>query len=140
MRYEGQGYDVTVPLPRDVLQRGDTAAIAGLFAETYRAIYGHTNDRADLWVKEIRARAVGAMPRPRQVRAGRGSGAKIKGSRRVRIAGKLHTAKTLDRATLGVGDRVAGPAIIDQLDTTLLVPPRWQAEVMDSGSILMTRA
>ncbi|MCC6471857.1 MAG: hydantoinase/oxoprolinase family protein [Alphaproteobacteria bacterium] len=140
MRYEGQGYDVTVPVPRDVLLRNDTAALAGLFAETYRAIYGHTNDRADLWVKEIRARAVGVMPRPRQLRAGRSSGSAVKGSRRVRIAGKLHTASTLDRASLGAGDRVAGPAIIDQLDTTLLVPPRWQAEVMESGSILMTHS
>jgi N-methylhydantoinase A len=140
MRYEGQGYDVTVPVGRDILLKGDTVALAGLFADTYRGIYGHTNDRADIWVKEIRARAVGAMARPRPVRAARGSGAAIKGNRRVRIGGHVHEAKTVDRATLGAGDRIVGPAIIDQLDTTVLIPPRWQAEVMDTGAILMTLA
>lgn len=138
MRYEGQGYDVTVPLPASVLDAGDLGAIAAVFASTYRAIYGHTNDRAGIWLKELRLRVIGRMPRPSAASLPRGSGAAARAYRAIRIADSEVEAAVYDRALLGAGDRLVGPAIVDQLDTTLLVPPRWEAEVLRSGAILMT--
>ena len=35
------------------------------------------------------------------------------------------------------GDRIAGPAVIEALDTTIVVPPGWTAEPNDSGHIIM---
>ena len=43
-----------------------------------------------------------------------------------------------DRATLGAGDTIAGPAIISQLDATTLVLPGWTGKVHPSGAILLT--
>jgi N-methylhydantoinase A len=138
MRYEGQGYDLTVPIDREILATGDMAPLARAFNEAYRAVYGHTNDSADIWIKELRLRVVGRMPRPGVSRLPTGAGATANGSRKLRINGCQYDARTYDRARLGAGDRVIGPAIVDQLDTTLLVAPRWEAEVLASGSILMT--
>jgi N-methylhydantoinase A/oxoprolinase/acetone carboxylase beta subunit len=41
----------------------------------------------------------------------------------------------LDRATLGPGQEVTGPAIIEQPDTTTIVHPGWRATVLDDGSL-----
>lgn len=138
MRYEGQGYDVTVPLPTPVLDAGEIGAVATAFASTYRAIYGHDNERAGVWLKELRLRVVGRVPRPSASSLPRGAGAAARARRTIRIADAAVDAAVYDRAMLGAGDRILGPAIVDQLDTTLLVPPRWEAEVLRSGAILMT--
>jgi N-methylhydantoinase A len=44
------------------------------------------------------------------------------------------------RAGFGAGDRLVGPALVTQLDTTTLVPPGWALEAHASGALLLTRA
>ena len=44
----------------------------------------------------------------------------------------------LDRNGLEIGDAVAGPAIIEESTATTLVPPGWQATVIEGGHISMT--
>ncbi len=44
-----------------------------------------------------------------------------------------------DRAAFGAGARIAGPAIISQLDATTLVLPGWTGEVHASGAILLSQ-
>ena len=60
---------------------------------------------------------------------------------RVLLAGAADyvTAKVYDRDGLAPGDAVAGPAIIEQSDTTTLIDPGWTAKVADNGVLLMTR-
>jgi N-methylhydantoinase A len=43
-----------------------------------------------------------------------------------------------ERASLGAGDFIAGPAIVSQLDATTLVLPGWSGEVHPSGAILLS--
>lgn len=52
--------------------------------------------------------------------------------------GEVETA-VHDRALLALGEVLAGPAIIEQDDTTTLLPARWQALVLPSGALLLTR-
>ena len=47
-------------------------------------------------------------------------------------------AEIVEREALGVGDTVKGPAIIEQVDTTTVVFPGWQALVSDSGHLVIT--
>ena len=65
----GQGYDVTVPFEAAWLARGDVAAIAAAFHAAHRATYGHANEQAEVWLKELRAHVIGVMPKPRVVAA-----------------------------------------------------------------------
>jgi N-methylhydantoinase A len=44
-----------------------------------------------------------------------------------------------DRALLAKAETLAGPAIIEQADSTTLLPQCWMAEVLDGGSLLLTR-
>ena len=43
-----------------------------------------------------------------------------------------------DRDLLSVGDRITGPALVVQLDTTTVVPPGWQGDVDAYGNLLLT--
>jgi N-methylhydantoinase A/oxoprolinase/acetone carboxylase beta subunit len=44
-----------------------------------------------------------------------------------------------DRDGLGLGERIAGPAIIEQADTTTLVEPGWVATVHEAGAMILER-
>lgn len=137
MRYDGQGYDVTVPLDRAWLLEGDIARVSAAFHEAHRITYGHANESAQIWLKELRAHVVGEMPKPRlaplQATASASSGT----TRTLRLLGRAFTAAVIDRAALE--GTVAGPAIINQMDTTTLVPPGWQARRIGAGALVLER-
>ena len=84
-------------------------------------------------VPESRHRIVGGPLRT----AAEGGG---DGTRRVRLFGREVTARVYDRGALGPGQDLAGPAIINQMDTTTWIPEGWQAEVVASGALLLERA
>src|SRR5438045_7327188 len=60
MRYDGQGYDVTVPPDEAWLKSGDFARLRAAFHAAHRAAYGHANETAEIWLKELRAPLTGA--------------------------------------------------------------------------------
>jgi N-methylhydantoinase A len=49
-------------------------------------------------------------------------------------------AKVYARASLGRGQPLAGPALIEERETTIVLPPGWTAVVDDSGCITATRS
>ena len=141
MRYDGQGYDVTVPLEEAWLISGDFARIRAAFDAAHRATYGHANETAEIWLKELRAHIIGRTPKPRIVplRSDPGSGA-LEGTRAVRLFGRESVAQVHERAALGIGQLIAGPAIVNQMDTTTWIPPGWQASVVPSGALVLERS
>ena len=136
MRYEGQGYDVAVPLPA-----GDPAAdgLAAAFHAAHRAAYGHSNEAAEIWLKELRAHIVGVTQKPRALPAAASAEATPPASRAVRLFGREFTARIYERAGLGPAARIAGPAIIEQMDTTSFIPEGWQAQSVSSGALVLER-
>jgi N-methylhydantoinase A len=140
MRYEGQGYDVTVALDGAWLREGDKAAMATAFHHAHALAYGHADDSAEVWLKEVRAHVVGLTSKPSYARVAEGRGAKPVGRRGIRIHGGTVEAALYRREQLGAGDRLSGPAIVDQLDTTTLVPPGWDAKLLPAGVLLLTRS
>jgi N-methylhydantoinase A len=139
MRYDGQGYDVTVPLAAQWLKSGDFARLRAAFHAAHRATYGHANEAAEVWLKELRAHIVGATAKPRIVPLrGEAAGAG-EGTRTVRLFGREVRALVHDRGALGVGQHVAGPAIVNQMDTTTWIPPGWEAHVVPSGALVLER-
>ena len=65
-----------------------------------------------------------------------------KGRRSVLFPGETARVDTAlhDRALLAEGERLAGPAIIEQPDSTTLLPPGWSAEVTGGAALLLTRS
>jgi N-methylhydantoinase A len=139
MRYDGQGYDVTVALERTWLEAGDGARIIAAFHAAHRATYGHANADAEVWLKELRAHITGIMPKPRILPAEPSGRRAAPGTRRIRLLGRSYEAKIYEREDLAVGARIAGPAIVNQMDTTTLIPEGWHGETVASGALIVRR-
>ena len=137
MRYVGQGYDVTVALERSWLLDADSSSIADAFHVAHRLAYGHAEEDNDIWLKEVRVHVVGETPKPHYAPLPSGTGVAPASQRDIRINGRVHKAQLYQRHALGAGDRLMGPAIIDQLDTTTLLPPNWTATMTASGTLIL---
>ena len=138
MRYAGQGYDVTVPLKNEWLDKADLEKIAEEFHRAHMDAYGHSDPRRQSGLANS-AFTSWAQPQSRAphwlLAAARPPDPK---SRRIYLSGREVTARVYQRADLASGSQIAGPAIVEQYDTTVLLPPGWETEVATSSSLIMT--
>jgi N-methylhydantoinase A len=138
MRYEGQGYDVAVALEERWLVAGDRERIAAAFHAAHRAVYGHATEANEVWLKELRVHITGAIPRVR-LRAVREDDGAPAGKRPVRLGAHVVEAAVLERSAVAADAVVQGPAILNQMDTTTLIPPGWRARLAGSGALILSR-
>jgi N-methylhydantoinase A len=136
MRYEGQGYDVPVRLEPAWLADGDRNSIEAAFHAAHQAVYGHASETNEVWLKELRVHIAGSLPRPR-MRAVGAEDVESASRRIIRLFGHPVDATVISRASLDGGDVVKGPAIVNQMDTTTLIPPGWQASLGSSGALIL---
>jgi N-methylhydantoinase A len=137
MRYEGQGYDVTVPFETGWLERGDVDAISAAFHAAHLDVYGHANEHAEVWMKELRAHIMGVMPKTRVVAVQDRAAVRDPTTRPIRLFGNEIEALIVGRAALADGRVLDGPAIVNQMDTTTLIPPGWRARIVQSGALVL---
>ncbi len=144
LRYSGQGYELRVSLHG--LDRFDQAALAEArkrFDLCHARIHGHAAADKEVEVVSYRLRARVAVPkyRPQPVEdRGRPPGEARKGRRMVWFSGlKGVEAVVYERDRLDPGARLDGPALVEQMDATTVIPPDWSAEVDPFGNLILTR-
>jgi N-methylhydantoinase A len=127
MRYVGQEHPVTVELPMRVFQKQDRKAIKQHFDDDHLQRYGTSapDERAE--IVSLRVTVAGMMKKPPQEKIKRGRSAPPKsafaGKRKVFFDGRFRDAPTYRRAELLEGNRIAGPALIEEhASTTVLMP------------------
>ena len=138
VRYQGQGLLLPVAVTLDELVDG-YAAVAQRFDAQHRQLFTFTLDVPHEFVN-LRAIAQGAPPAVAAVQIPTGSAdasAAAYARQRVRIDGADLEATVYDRSLLLAGNRVSGPAIVTQMDTTTLVLPAHVAEVDAFGNLLI---
>lgn len=118
----GQDYAIEVPLPEDCSLSTTLDEIARAFSNEYSALYGRVDDSAPLELVSLRVRAERHSPPPR-LRVQPGKGATPLRSRPVYIPTKgTHvTVPVFERSQLGMGDRIEGPAIVEERESTTVV-------------------
>ena len=137
--YVGQSYHLEVPLDTDAPD--PLANLYRDFLALHDRIYGHATEQPAAIVNlrsvhraggsdhldEGTYRPLDANPRkpPRPIR--------VAGARAPVQAAIYH------RAAMPIGLTFAGPAIVEQDDTTTLVEPGWRGTVLDNGNLLLTR-
>jgi len=140
-RYRRQSYELAVPLSRDPVNRAALAKLAEDFHQRHRTTYGHDNCAEPVQIVSVRVAAIGEIPPlvVRDIPAGAGTDAR-KGRRTVwfRDAGAVEAA-VYDRRRMPAGLALAGPAVIESLESTILVPPGWIATMNEDGFVLMRR-
>jgi N-methylhydantoinase A/oxoprolinase/acetone carboxylase beta subunit len=143
MRYVGQAYELDVPIAAPVVAAG-IPEILGAFHAAHERVYGYA--RAQQPVEFVNFRAVHTFPLPRPVvrpaaRASRSVDEARTGERPAWFAPAGFVATSVyDRPRLPAGARITGPAIIEQADTTTVVPPGYAALAEDSGNLRIRKA
>ena len=140
-RYARQSYELNVTLGDGMVDQAAVAGLAEAFHTRHAQTYGHDNRSEPVQLVTLRLAAIGVIPpltiRQEPAPAGTQS---HKEPRMVwfRKSGAVRT-HVHDRARLGKGAIVAGPAVIESLESTILVPPDWQAEMDADGFVHLTR-
>jgi len=144
MRFAGQSYELTIPAPGGSLGPSHAAELARAFCAEHERAYGFAATSEPTEVVNLRLTATGTVARPRLREApssGPDPGAARKGARRVYFAeagGWTETA-IYDRYALGEGNRIAGPAIVEEMDSTTVIPPDYMAWVDRYGNLVLRR-
>jgi N-methylhydantoinase A len=141
VRYHGQGYEIPMPYPTN---GGDDAIdnLCAEFDEEHRRMFTF-NMEAEHELVNLRVIALGkelslpALDIPKG--DGDPSGAKVE-DHEVWIDGKMQAAVIYERSKLRAGDRIEGPAIVVEMDSTALILPGHVAEVDNFGNILINPA
>ena len=139
MRYEGQGFDVTVPIDEAWLAEGDSAAILAAFHEAHQRAFGHSHHGTPAWLQEMRAHLTGRLPKPAPAALKSAAVGGEPSIRSIRLRGKEVEARIFDREDLAADSRIAGPAIVEQMDTTTLVPDGWTLALAGNGALILER-
>src|SRR6266581_6393155 len=139
-RYVGQGYELTVPVPAGRLDAAALARIRAAFDEIYAARYGYANPMEPVETVTWKLAAVGGAPRVALAKAasdGRDGG--LKGRRRAwfpETRGWTECA-VYDRYALAPGARLDGPAIVEERESTSVLPPGTSATVDEYANLIV---
>jgi N-methylhydantoinase A len=140
LRYEQQGFEVSIDLPGDFAARGgELSEILDKFHATHERLYG-VRFHVPVELVALRAVAIGATSSVEEA-APPSRGADVAAARfetrPCYFDGAWVDTPNYDRAKLSVGARIEGPAIIRQYDTTTVVLPRHYAQVDRHGNLLI---
>jgi N-methylhydantoinase A len=145
MRYAGQGWEIPVPLPDRPFGAADAENLTRLFREHYARFFGRPIDglaglEIEIVTWSVKAQDIRAVP-PRQDMVAAVRDVEPRWRRDVfdPAGGAMRSSGIVERAALGSGDRVRGPAIIVEAETSTLVTALFDAVVQGDGSILLER-
>ncbi|OGK77741.1 MAG: hypothetical protein A2X52_07960 [Candidatus Rokubacteria bacterium GWC2_70_16] len=141
LRYVGQGYELNVPVPPGALGEHQLARVREAFDGAYQLRYGVAAPEEPVEVVTWKLTAVGAGPRLALPRAPRGGGAAaaLEGRRQAYFPekGGYVDAPVYDRYRLPAGAEIQGPAIVEERESTTVLPPGCGARVDDWGSLIV---
>jgi N-methylhydantoinase A len=134
MRYKGQNYELAVALPEGPVTQATLEALAAGFADLHRQRYGFIAEGEPVQIVTLRLEATGLVQKATLTRhpdAGPDASAARTGERPVWFpeAQDFVATPIYSRDELKPGNRFAGPAIVEQMDTTTVVPPGMTARV-----------
>jgi len=139
-RYIGQAYEVNVPVLAGELDAANVLAAISAFHETHLQLYAHNHHEKPLEFVSARVAAIGRMSAPPiRSQAKKKRQAVAKECRPVYFDELTDYTETnvYDRSELTPGTTLDGPAIVEQVDTTVLIHPGQKAEVDAQANLLI---
>lgn len=140
-RYQKQYHEVSVPVEREWIEAGDTAAIHAAFHAEHDRLYGYSLEAQDVSVDliNVRLQAVGETGKlafREQEFAGEDATPALKGERDMYLfsAGEFQSVPVYDGHKMRFGNRLSGPAMIEQITTAILISDSYDCVVDQFGS------
>jgi N-methylhydantoinase A len=142
MRYVGQNYELSIELPNRPLTADDLPIILNAFHLAHDQAYGYAAAGEPVQFVTLRLEASGIVPKPkpRRIPAGGSLVDARLGTRRAYLPenGGWDEVPLYDRARLRAGMRILGPAIVEQMDSTVLILPGQRADVDEYGNLILS--
>jgi N-methylhydantoinase A/oxoprolinase/acetone carboxylase beta subunit len=143
-RYLGQGYELRVDAPSGQVDQAWIDKVRSDFHDIHEREYSRRFEDADIEIPNVRVRGIGLMPELRMPDIEHGgespeAALRHEGEAWFRVSGRLEQVATryYDRAQLKAGNRLAGPAIVTQYDSTTVIPPGIAAHIDRFGNIVI---
>lgn len=145
-RYVKQYHEVGVEVPRDAIRTRDAAAIASGLHREHNRLYGYSleHENAPIEIINVRVEAQGSVDKPRhpeEAWSDEDPSAALKGRRDAYVPedGAFRRVPVYDGHRLRYGQRIAGPAIVEQVTTSIVLTGGWDAIVDRHGSFVLYR-
>jgi N-methylhydantoinase A len=139
VRYRRQAYELTLPVADGLVTRATLDALAAAFHARHEQTYGHANPAESVQLVNLRLTAIGKLPDLTLAQRADPASARVR-FRQVWFAATGFVETPVHwRNGLTPGTELTGPAVIEALDSTTVIPPFWQARIDDQGYIRLTR-
>jgi N-methylhydantoinase A len=139
LRYLGQQSELTVTLEADPRTHHDASRIVSLFEANYKRLYGVNPSHVPIELVTWRVTARGPIIPFNRAMDLPVAHSPPKGTREVHAWSDGLAVPVYDRSTLAAGQSVKGPAIVEERETTTVIPPDWTATVDKNGCIFVRR-
>jgi len=137
LRYVGQSFDLSVPVPDGALTRGNMETVARRFHDRHEQRYGHAYREEAIELVTVRLRARGVVDEP-DLRAAAVGGTveeAVTETREVVYDGRARETRIYDRDALPTDAAFDGPAVVEGRDSTVVVHPGQRVRVDEYGNL-----
>jgi N-methylhydantoinase A len=139
VRYRRQAYELTLPVEDGPVTRATLERLAASFHEKHEQTYGHANRNEAVQLVNLRLTAVGKLADLKLAQPFDPDSARVR-QRDVWFAETGFVSANVHwRNGLMAGTAIHGPAIIEALDSTTVVPPGWTGRIDELGYIRLVR-
>jgi N-methylhydantoinase A len=137
LRHRGQGHELTVTLPPDSMENIGLERLREAFFARYVEVYGYAHRHLDLEVMTCRLTASGGAPPLAPTARPAGGEVDSTGSREAYFSGtgRMLPTPVYQRASLSNGATFAGPALIEDVDSTIVIGPETTVHIDLTGTI-----
>ena len=139
LRYAGQSFELSVPVPDGELDSRAKAAIRDRFHTKHQQRYGHAYDDEPIELVTLRTRARGVVETPdlrQDANTGDVADAIVE-ERPVHFDGEVRDTRVYQRERLPAAGSFTGPAIVEGAESTVVVRPEQSVEVDEYGSLIV---
>jgi N-methylhydantoinase A len=139
----GQGYELRVALPEGRIDEDNVGQVWERMHDLHRSEYGHAFPDNPIELVNLRVSGVGRTPKITEVPVGGDRGleqARLKEREvRFRVGESLESVPTVfyERDLLPVGEKIEGPAVVVQGDTTTVLPPGTSGALDEEGNLIL---
>jgi len=138
MRYRGQEYTLPVPVTEDLRGLSDFGAIRARFDQLHQEHYGHSAPKEPVMMVNLRLSALGKFDNKLPLNsAARDADRGERGRRRVIFESEPVDCPIYLRTGFRAGDRLEGPAVVEEVGATILVYPGDRMQVNEFGHLVI---
>ena len=138
LRYAGQNFELAINFKNDQFNRDTALALRAEFDKAHEVAYGYSQSNEPVELVGMRVKLAGILSKPPLPKTKAGSGLKSIGSRKVSFGKNIWTETPIyRREAIPVEQNFEGPAVIEQMDSMLLVFPGDTAKIDGWGNLII---